>query len=164
MIRTDADAAQRGKFLLTAVVIAAAITAVYMVYERVVAEWMPGADAGNSAQVARGRQVYLSYCAECHGTRLEGQPDWQALLPEGGRKAPPHDETGHTWHHPDRVLFEITKFGGQPFSPAGYKNNMPGYAERLSDADIWASIAFIKSRWSDEIQEKHAQINQRAGK
>jgi mono/diheme cytochrome c family protein len=163
MIRADADAVQRGKFLLVAVLIAGTITAVSMVYERLIAEWLPGADADNAAQVARGRGVYLAACAECHGARLEGQPDWQALLPEGGRKAPPHDETGHSWHHPDQALFEITRQGGQPFSPAGYKNNMPGFADRLSDADIWASLAYIKSRWPEEIREKQAAINKRAG-
>jgi len=164
MIRTDADIAQRTKFLLTALIIAAAITAVFMVYERLVAEWLPGADPDNAAQVNRGHRVYLSWCAECHGTRLEGQPNWQTALPDGGRPGPPHDETGHTWHHPDQLLFDITKLGGQPFSPAGYVNKMPGFGDRLGDADIWAVLAFIKSRWPDEIREKQAEINKRARK
>jgi mono/diheme cytochrome c family protein len=164
MIRTDADADERAKFLLKAAILAVVITAGYMGYEKFVAELLPGADPDNAQQVSHGRQVYVARCAECHGMRLEGQEDWQAMLPDGGRRAPPHDETGHSWHHPDQVLFDITKQGGQPFSPAGYKNNMPGFADKLSDAEIWAAIAFIKSRWPDEIREKQDAINKRAGR
>ncbi|MBM3597085.1 MAG: c-type cytochrome [Alphaproteobacteria bacterium] len=163
MIRTEADADKRAKFLLTSVIIAVVITAAYMFYEKMIAEYVPRADPDNAQQVNRGRQVYFALCAECHGMKLEGQENWQAMLPEGGRRGPPHDETGHTWHHPDQVLFDITKQGGQPFSPAGYKNNMPGFGDRLSDQDIWAVIAFIKSRWPDEIREKQDAINRRAG-
>src|SRR3712207_630865 len=58
-----------------------------------------GADPANAAQVALGRQVYAANCASCHGANLEGQPNWQQDLPAGGRPAPPHDASGHTWHH-----------------------------------------------------------------
>ena len=67
------------------------------------------ADAGDAKLVAEGRAVYAKHCAECHGAKLEGQPNWQTRNPGGTFPAPPHDPSGHTWHHPDRVLFAITK-------------------------------------------------------
>src|SRR3989338_1234586 len=72
------------------------------------------ADPANPQQVARGNPVYAKYCAACHGANLEGQPKWQEKLPTGRMPAPPHDASGHTWHHPDGVLFGITKYGLVP--------------------------------------------------
>ena len=31
---------------------------------------------------------------------------------------------------------------------------MPGFEGRLADADIWAIIAFMKSRWPEEARER----------
>ena len=31
-----------------------------------------------SDRIALGRAVYLANCASCHGTKLEGQPDWRS--------------------------------------------------------------------------------------
>jgi mono/diheme cytochrome c family protein len=108
--------------------------------------------------VARGEQLYREHCASCHGIELEGQPGWQRPLPDGGLPAPPHDPDGHTWHHPDRLLFEITKFGGQALAPPEFKSNMPAFGQTLSDAEIWAVLAFIKSRWPEEIRARQAEI------
>lgn len=84
---------------------------------------------------------------------MEGQADWQSELPTGGRPAPPHDASGHTWHHADAYLFSVTKFGGQANSPPDYKNNMPAFGDKLSDQQIWDVLAFIKSRWPPDIQQ-----------
>ena len=67
--------------------------------------------AAASAEVEQGRQVYADQCASCHGADLEGQPDWRSPLPSGRLPAPPHDPSGHTWHHSDNVLFRIVKVG-----------------------------------------------------
>jgi mono/diheme cytochrome c family protein len=120
------------------------------------------ANPDDPQQVALGRQVYSTQCAACHGANLEGQPNWQAELPSGGRLAPPHDPSGHTWHHPDSVLFDITKRGGQASSPSNYQNNMPGFAATLSDEQIWASLAYIKSTWPANIRAMQEQVNQQA--
>lgn len=110
---------------------------------------------GDSAAVARGAAVYEDACASCHGANLEGEANWRSRRPNGRLPAPPHDETGHTWHHPDRQLFEITKYGVAKFAPAGYETDMPGFGETLTDADILASLAYIKSRWPAAIQRRH---------
>lgn len=98
-----------------------------------------------------GAQLYAAHCALCHGARLEGQAYWRHRLPNGKMPAPPHDESGHTWHHPDAVLFGITKYGlVPPYAPAGYASDMPGFADRLSDDEIRSVLAFIASHWTSE--------------
>jgi mono/diheme cytochrome c family protein len=119
----------------------------------------PMANPADAELVALGEQVYARQCASCHGADLEGQPDWQRQLPDGGMPAPPHDASGHTWHHPDVLLFGITKFGGQALAPAGFKSNMPAFADQLSDREIWAVLAFIKSCWPADIQAAQQQRN-----
>jgi mono/diheme cytochrome c family protein len=73
--------------------------------------------------------------------------------------APAHDETGHTWHHPDWQLFEITKTARQPFRPSEYKTDMPAYKDILTDEEIWAVLAFIKNSWPVNIQERQSEIS-----
>ena len=58
-----------------------------------------------------GKNIYAQNCASCHGANLEGQKNWMSRLPNGMMPAPPHDVTGHTWHHSDNYLFLITKYG-----------------------------------------------------
>jgi mono/diheme cytochrome c family protein len=114
-------------------------------------------NANNRSQVEIGKLVYAENCASCHGVNLEGQANWRSQLPEGGLPAPPHDETGHTWHHSDQVNFKYTKLGGQKIAPSGFKSNMPGFEGTLSDKQIWAVLAYIKSRWPVQIRRRHDQ-------
>lgn len=111
-------------------------------------------DHTDAALVARGAPLYAQHCAACHGARLEGQPDWQSRNERGRLPAPPHDEHGHTWHHDDRVLFEVTKYGITKHAPAGYQSDMPAFEGTLADRDIVAVLAFIKSRWPALIHDK----------
>lgn len=120
------------------------------------------ADITDPDQIVAGRLVYAEHCAECHGVRLEGQKNWRQPLPEGGLPAPPHDETGHTWHHSDQQNFDYTKMGGQKIAPAGFKSNMPGFSEILTDEQIWAVLTFIKSKWPVNIQRRQSRLNQQA--
>lgn len=106
------------------------------------------ADPTDAGQVALGASVYREHCASCHGANLEGEPNWRIRKPDGRLPAPPHDESGHTWHHPDEHLFRITKRGlNPPLAPEGYESDMPAFGETLTDAEIWAVLAYIKSRW-----------------
>jgi mono/diheme cytochrome c family protein len=118
------------------------------------------ADPRDERQVALGERVYREQCAACHGANLEGQPEWQVRRPDGRMPAPPHSESGHTWHHADEVLFRITKDGLASLLP-GYESDMPPYADILTDAEIWAVLAFIKSTWPPVIQARQEDINRR---
>jgi mono/diheme cytochrome c family protein len=122
------------------------------------------ADPANERQVSLGHEIYTRHCAVCHGRQLEGQPDWRIRRPDGRLPAPPHDESGHTWHHPDRMLFEITRDGAQPpHYPAGYESDMPAFGQALSDEEIWAVLAYIKSSWPEETQEHQRNITGASG-
>jgi mono/diheme cytochrome c family protein len=115
--------------------------------------------------LAAGERIYADQCASCHGDRLQGQPDWRTRGADGLLPAPPHDAAGHTWHHPDEMLFRITKFGvasivGDP----SYKTSMPAYEGRLSDDEIIAVLSWIKARWPAQVRQKHDQMNAQAAK
>jgi len=148
--------------LLGAAAVAAVIAAGWMFWPSPSAG---RADADDARQVALGASVYRDHCASCHGANLEGQPDWKSRKPDGRFPAPPHDETGHTWHHPDETLFAITKQGLKPpLAPAGYESDMPAFGPVLTDEQIWAVLAFIKSRWPEKIQARHSSMNERASR
>ena len=109
--------------------------------------------------VAQGQDIYVKHCAACHGANLEGQPTWRERDANGYLPAPPHDETGHTWHHPDAQLIEITKLGTEVVVGGNYRSNMMGFADVLSDAEIVAVLAYIKSTWPRRIIERHDELN-----
>lgn len=117
-------------------------------------------DPADKALVARGKAVYSAHCASCHGASLEGQPDWRKRRPDGRLPAPPHDQTGHTWHHPDDLLVDIVKNGLVPgrTAPDGYQSDMPAFAQLLTDSDIVAVLAYIKSNWPAEILETQSNM------
>lgn len=83
-------------------------------------------------------------------------------LANGGYPAPPHDETGHTWHHPDELLFRITKHGGDALGIEGVKSNMPHFMNVLTDEEIWAVLAYIKSSWPEELLRRQLDANRQA--
>ncbi|MBN8507056.1 MAG: cytochrome c [Burkholderiales bacterium] len=117
----------------------------------------------DAALTALGQRLYTTHCASCHGANLEGQPDWRQRDPQGRLPAPPHDAGGHTWHHPDEVLFRITKLGvAKAAGMPGYDSAMPAYEGVLTDDEIVAVLSWIKSRWPAEVRAKHDGINRAA--
>lgn len=126
----------------------------------------PRADPRDAAKVTLGAKVYGQHCAACHGANLEGQPDWRRRLPNGRLPAPPHNESGHTWHHRDEVLFAITKNGlVPPNAPKDYESDMPAFAGKLSDEEIWAVLAYIKSHWkSTEVLSAREEMTRSMGR
>ena len=116
-------------------------------------------DPSNPAQVAEGKRVYEAQCASCHGAKLEGQSNWRQRLPSGKFPAPPHDATGHTWHHSDALLFDMVKRGVGPHAPPGYQSDMPAFGEQLIDGEIAAVLAYIKSTWPEETRKWQTKIS-----
>ncbi len=110
--------------------------------------------------VAQGQNLYKANCASCHGEKLEGQPNWKSRNNAGLMPAPPHDKSGHTWHHADVLLFELTKFGLSKVAGADYKSDMPAFTQTMTDQEIIAVLSYIKSTWPLNIRKKHDQINQ----
>lgn len=127
--------------------------------------WMANASGSESGimpkdvDLTAGQTLYVENCASCHGASLEGQENWRSPGEDGRLPAPPHDETGHTWHHGDQVLFEYTKLGGRALMAAQgmeFDSGMPGFGDQLSDQEIWDILGYIKSTWPDRIQEMQA--------
>ncbi len=115
--------------------------------------------APQSFDLVQGEQLYQGNCASCHGANLEGQPDWRSPGPDGSLPAPPHDETGHTWHHADNVLFDYTKLGGKATlarQGVDFQSGMPSFGDQLTDAQIWNIFAYIKSTWPDRQRDLQA--------
>ncbi|MBT3942498.1 MAG: cytochrome c [Chloroflexi bacterium] len=113
-----------------------------------------GGSAGSDSQfpvdvtdqrVAVGEQVYSSNCATCHG-EIQGP----VALPG----VPSHGEDGHTWHHADRHLFGWI-LDGPPLAQM-----MPPFRGKLSDDEVIAVLAYIKSGWADDIRDRQNQMSQ----
>ncbi|MCO5151278.1 MULTISPECIES: c-type cytochrome [unclassified Shinella] len=132
-------------------VLAAVAGVVLFVLER------PGREA--DARIALGKALYAENCASCHGVRLEGQPDWRSPRADGRLPAPPHDATGHTWHHADAQLLAIIRRGTAAVVGGGYESDMPGFAGILSDAESAAVLDFIKSTWPQREADYQRRIS-----
>ena len=117
-----------------------------------------GGDRPDPYALMEGEAIYASECASCHGAKLEGQPDWRIRRADGKLPAPPHDASGHTWHHPRDQLAQIVKFGMvPPNAPAGYASDMPGFGSKLSDKQIDNVLTYIESRWPPEVRAQRAE-------
>jgi S-disulfanyl-L-cysteine oxidoreductase SoxD len=155
------EGARTTKHRLLPLVLALGVMALFSalgLYVYLSTEAIPSIRYADQQVVARGRNIYARDCASCHGTNLQGQPNWKVRLANGKLPAPPHDASGHTWHHSDKVLFDITRRGSAAYSN-GYATDMPAFGSRLSDEDIAAVLAFIKSTWSDDILQRQLRTN-----
>ena len=106
-------------------------------------------DAETAQMIEYGNQVYISQCASCHGTKLQGQANWRIKDLDGVLPAPPHDQ----------MLFNYIKKGGHAMMTDGIKSGMPAFEDVLNNNDIWAVLAYIKSQWPPKIQALQAKQN-----
>ena len=110
-----------------------------------------------------GQVLYKEHCASCHGANLEGQPNWRSPNDDGTLPAPPHDETGHTWHHDNQLLYAYTASGGEgALAERGitnFKSAMPGFADVITEEEIWNILAYIRSTWPKRVREVQAGRN-----
>jgi mono/diheme cytochrome c family protein len=111
--------------------------------------------AAISSEIMQGEKVYQKYCQGCHGKKAIGQDPEN---PNGGLNnenqyiAPALNGTGHTWHHPTVFLFQQIK--NRKVNKA---SPMPPFSGILSDAEINAVIAYIKSLWPEDIRKKYSE-------
>ncbi len=151
------------RWALTGAVGLAVVAGALVVQAQMRAEPVPGLLPYQDAQrIATGAEIYADHCAACHGAQLEGQADWQLRDADGYLPAPPHDVTGHTWHHPDAQLIDIVTRGTEAIVGGGYRSMMMGYGDILTPQQITDVLAYIKSTWPAEVIEIHNDINARA--
>ncbi len=111
-------------------------------------------------ELTQGRAIYTQYCAACHGIDGQGQFPASPLEPDvtGRIGAPPHNETGHSWHHSDVLLIRYVTEGG--FSDPARFYIMPPFGDILTDEQILFVIAYIKTMWTDEQRASQQQLTE----
>jgi len=105
-------------------------------------------------QEERGAALYQANCATCHGGATGGDI---ADIP------PRHNAEGHTWHHPDCELIELIR-NGMPHRP-GLPDDaptMPAFRDRLTDDEIRAVLAHIKTWWTDQQRQFQSEVTDQA--
>lgn len=118
------------------------------------------------APAARGRVLYADNCAACHGENLQGQSSWQTPGDDGRLPAPPHDASGHTWHHSDADLIAYITLGGDAaLAQMGvdFSSGMPAFGDVLSARDIADILAYLKSTWPEAERRFQAQVTADSG-
>jgi mono/diheme cytochrome c family protein len=117
------------------------------------------ADADNLELVAVGAILYRQHCGSCHGAHLEGQPNWEKVAANGRLPAPPQDHRGHSWMHSDVELLHTMSVSLRDTAPPGYTTDMPAFEGTLSDGQMIAILAFIKSRWPIGVRLYQSLLN-----
>ena len=135
----------KGRFVAVSILIAIFLAASKIYYDRSQVDRLVFIDKTSQAQNSLGKELYQANCAFCHGDELQGQPHWDKTYIEGKRPAPPLNASGNIALLSNRELFEITKYGGQPFAPPGYINEMPAFEMLLKDSQIWAILACLRA-------------------
>ena len=96
--------------------------------------------------VENGRVLFQQTCAACHGMQAEGTTHWRQKDENGNYPPPPLDGSAHAWHHSiPQLVYSIKQCGVE------YGGTMPGFADRYTDLEILALIAYFQSKWPDEI-------------
>jgi mono/diheme cytochrome c family protein len=107
----------------------------------------PGDDEAE-VERARGEELYQAHCVQCHGGATGGHI---SDIP------PPHNAEGHTWHHGDCELVDIV-LDGMPQRP-DYPE-MPAFGDELTEADVHAILAHIKTWWEPDQLEHQAEVTE----
>ncbi len=150
---------RKSRFTLIGAIVAIVITGVVMLIEKKLASTATDARVDRPAQVALGRTLYRVHCSYCHGTDREGHEDWRPGTPMTAGISPALDERSPIVDRADRQIFEWIKYGGQPFLPAGARSQMPAFEFNLTEAQIWAIVAYLKNRWPEDVLARHERAN-----
>ena len=108
--------------------------------------------------IAKGKIAYENNCVSCHQINLLGAENWKGLDEDGHRKAPPLNGTGHTWHHDDKTLHSIIKYGLAKLVK-NYQGKMAGFGDVLNDDEIDNVLAYIKSYWPKDKYQYQIDLN-----
>jgi S-disulfanyl-L-cysteine oxidoreductase SoxD len=148
-----------GRLVLGLGGVAAALVLIWLGMHALATPVVHLADANDNIKVGLGKHAYRFYCAACHGRLLQGQALWQLRDKDAYKRAPAHDESGHTWQHSDEALLHITKYGRFESAPQDRPSFMPDFKARLTDEQILAIIAFIKRSWPIGLRASQATLN-----
>lgn len=111
----------------------------------------------SSQEMTRGAALYKTNCAVCHGDQGQGADNWQKRGEDGKFLPPPLNGTGHTWHHPTKILKYTINSGTGKIG-----GNMPPFSGKLTDAEIDEILVFIQAKWPKPVYEAWQRTNQRS--
>ena len=77
-----------------------------------------------------------------------------APLANGTLPASPLDARSQATRHDDQWIFRTIAEGGQATAAPGEISTMPAFGSTMSDTEIRAVIAYIKSTWPPEVQQQ----------
>jgi cytochrome c oxidase cbb3-type subunit 2 len=95
--------------------------------------------ANNPEAIAKGKELYVEHCEDCHGEKGEGDigpsfQDNEFLHAEGDQG--------------DDVYFELVSSGleeGAELVGRKAEDEMPGFSEDLTQDEIWSVIAYVRT-------------------
>jgi mono/diheme cytochrome c family protein len=87
-----------------------------------------------SAEIARGKAVYLTYCAQCHGYNYDGK----GTVGQSFHPLPTDLRSPEVQSKPDGELFQTVSYG----IPGG---RQPALQTTITIDDRWRVVAYIKS-------------------
>jgi mono/diheme cytochrome c family protein len=107
--------------------------------------WLsPGAGTPAGAPAQDGRAIFEAHCAVCHGTTGKGDGPGARVIRQ---KMADFSAAAAMRLVSDRFLFDIIKKGSSQF---GRSNAMPAWGMKLSDEEIRAVVAHIRSLASQQ--------------
>lgn len=112
----------------------------------------------SSQELARGKAVYVKYCAQCHGETAQGAPQWRKAGSDGKYPPPPLNGSGHAWHHSRAVLRNVIINGTKP------NGNMPAWQGRLDNEEVDAVISYFQSLWPEPVYAAWYEMQQNSAK
>lgn len=95
--------------------------------------------------ITEGAELHATNCQVFHGD----------LRGPGGSGAPPHNQYGHTWHHPDAQFKDWVINGKLGFS------QMPAFKNILTGPEVDAVLSYIKTSWNEDQRETQADVSVR---
>ena len=104
------------------------------------------------ATLNRGARLFQEHCAQCHGPEAQGHPDWQT---PGVVAAPPLNGTGNDSKRSRAQLTAVIANGAKRDGVLV----MPGWKDRLNDADVNDLIAWFQALWPPEVYTRWQRTN-----
>lgn len=103
------------------------------------------------ASVMRGARLFEQDCAQCHGPKAQGHPDWQTPSDGSFAAAPPLNGTGNDWKRSRAELASVIKNGVR--RKTDNVDIMPAWKGRLNDSDIEDVINWMQSLWPADVYQ-----------
>jgi mono/diheme cytochrome c family protein len=101
--------------------------------------------AGDAAQRAVRRELYLDVCTGCHGAQGEGKPH-VAVAMRGNSTLRHHDPH-------NRLVRVLDGVDAQDFLGDERMQDMPGFAGKLNDHEVAQLASYLRAEWGGQLPD-----------